>query len=144
MNLTQIVYLGARSLVLGGIFLGMATRPSRAQPLQDLNFLHFNPLDRFEQLRIEPVVPIARTLEECLANPTFTFAISQRGGLADDPLQTLRDRTLWSDVRPLEETQMGILEPPVDDESASVETELSQLEDPDLSDVHICQVLFDN
>lgn len=144
MKLTQLVYLGARCFFLSVLFVGITTRSSRAQPIPDLNFLHFDPLDDFEELRIEPIQPISRTLAECLTNPQATFAITQRGGLADDPLQGLRDRTLWTDLRPLEDTELALQELPQDDPSQPVNTELSGIEDPELSNLQICQTLFDN
>jgi hypothetical protein len=138
MNLARIIGLGTRCLSLGSAFLSIASPPSAAQLLPTFNFLHVDPLDGFEELRIEP---ISSTFEECLTNPGATFVIISRGGLADDPTQTLHDRTLWQDLRPLDDSET--LEPTID-ESATVNLEISQLENRDEFDRQKCQALFDN
>jgi len=105
-----------------------------------LNFLHVDPIEGFEDLTIEPILPIATTFETCLANPDATFTTRNRGGLADDPTQPLRDRTLWRDLRPLNNTtELGSI-----DESESVEVEASPFTDPADRDFQKCQTLFDN
>ncbi|MGB3559375.1 MAG: hypothetical protein WBF52_14945 [Geitlerinemataceae cyanobacterium] len=143
MTLTRMVFLGTRCLVLGCAFFQVATLPSAAQLRPDFNFLHIDPFEGFEELTIDPIKPISSTFEECLANPNATFVISRRGGLADDPTQTLRDRTLWRDLRPLEDTGERQTTEASIDEPEPINVEISQLENPDLLDVQNCQALFD-
>lgn len=141
MNLNYILSLGTRCFALSCTVLNVATCPSAAQLQPDFSFLHVDPLDGFEELTIETISPIATTFEACLENPNATFMISKRGGLADDPTQTLRDRTLWQDLRPLHDSES--LEPTID-ESRTVNVEMSQLENSDEFNLQKCQALFDN
>lgn len=132
MNLNRILSLGTCCLTFSFTIWNVATRPSVAQLQPDFSFLHVDPLDGFEELTISPISPIATTFEECLVNPDATFTTSNRGGLADDPTQTLRDRTLWNDLRPLDNTEKRDPTPSIPE---SVATD---------SDFQKCQTLFDN
>ncbi len=49
--------------------------------------------------------PIDRITTDCAADTGNQFVITGRGGLPEDPSQTLRGRTVWQDLRPLEATQ---------------------------------------
>jgi hypothetical protein len=115
--------------------------PSVAQLSPDFSFVHIDPIEGFEELKIEPIEPISRTFEECLVNPDAIFLITQRGGVAEDPTQILHDRTVWQDLRPLDDLE--ILEPTID-EAETVNSERSQREHRDAFDLQKCQALFDN
>lgn len=143
MNLNRILSLGTCCLTCSCTIWNVATRPSMAQLQPDFSFLHVDPLDGFEELTIEPISPIATTFEECLVNPNAIFVISKRGGLADDPTQTLRDRTLWNDLRPLETpVELDPIPPRNESEPADV-TSSPNTDRADL-DFQKCQDLFDN
>jgi hypothetical protein len=141
MNLTQLVDFGTRSFVLGCTFLFVAIRPAMAQLNSNLDVFHIDPFDGFDELTVEPIAPISHTFEECLTNPDATFVMTRRGGLADDPTQPLRDRTLWQDLRPLDSTET--LELTIN-ESEPVNLETLPPEDLDAFNYQNCQVLFDN
>jgi filamentous hemagglutinin family protein len=46
----------------------------------------------------------------CAADRGNTFAVSGRGGLPEDPSQTLRGATLWSDLRPVRKSSAALVE----------------------------------
>jgi filamentous hemagglutinin family protein len=54
--------------------------------------------------------PAGEIVTGCAADRGNRFAVSGRGGLPEDPSQTLRGATLWSDLRPVRTSSASVVE----------------------------------
>jgi large exoprotein involved in heme utilization and adhesion len=69
----------------------------------EVNWVGVNPSNGLVELPENPTDPSNQITTGCAADRGNQFVITGRGGLPEDPSQTLRGRTVWQDLRPVEE-----------------------------------------
>jgi large exoprotein involved in heme utilization and adhesion len=69
----------------------------------EVNWVGVNPSNGLVELPENPTDPTNQITTGCAADRGNQFVITGRGGLPEDPSQTLRGRTVWQDLRPVEE-----------------------------------------
>ncbi|MFB8791864.1 MAG: S-layer family protein, partial [Potamolinea sp.] len=76
-----------------------------------INILGINPSQGLVELPENIVDPSRLIAAGCPTDRGNSFVITGRGGLPEDPSQTLRGKTIWQDLRPLE-GQLGLVGAP--------------------------------